>query len=47
MIYLHEMRGADLAITQAIDAHVQAERGQLAQTDEARGQTAVNGTPHG
>ncbi len=26
MIYLHEMRGADRAITRAIDAHVDAER---------------------
>jgi hypothetical protein len=26
MIYLHEMRGADRAITRAIDAHVNAER---------------------
>jgi integrase len=26
MIYLHEMRGADLAITLSIDAHVNAER---------------------
>jgi integrase len=27
MIYLHEMRGADRAITRAIDAHVNAGRG--------------------
>jgi len=26
MIYLHEARGADRAITDAIDSHVQAER---------------------
>ena len=50
MIYLHEMRGADLAITRAIDAHVQAERDQLAQANEAPGQTAewhTNGTRKG
>ena len=28
LIYQHEARGADQAITDAIDTHVQAERGQ-------------------
>ncbi len=28
MIYQHEARGADQAITSAIDAHVRAERGK-------------------
>ena len=34
MIYQHEARGADTAITSAIDAHVEAERGRLAGEDD-------------
>jgi hypothetical protein len=37
MIYQHEARGAGTAITSAIDAHVEAERGRLAGEDDGLG----------
>ena len=37
MIYQHEARGADKRITGAIDAHVQAERGNGDEDDGAAG----------
>ena len=37
MIYQHEARGADKAITSAIDAHVEAERGREGGPDDGRG----------
>ena len=37
MIYQHEARGADKAITSAIDAHVAAEREREGGTDDGPG----------
>jgi len=41
LIYQHEARGADQAITSAIDTHVQAERETSAQDDDDDGQAGV------
>jgi len=41
LIYQHEARGADQAITGAIDSHVQAERGKDAQGDDDDGQAGA------
>ena len=43
MIYQHEARGADKAITDAIDQHVQTERDGSAEDDEATGGLAPAG----
>jgi hypothetical protein len=49
MIYQHEARGADHAITNAIDAHVQTERGKDGDDGEAgslaRQARLTHGTP--
>jgi integrase len=41
MIYLHEARGADRAITSVIDAHVDAERKRNGDDDEGQAETLV------
>jgi len=41
MIYQHEARGADRAITSAIDAHVEAERGREGDDDDGLGGVLV------
>jgi integrase len=41
LIYQHEARGANQAITSAIDSHVQAERNKDAQGDEDDGQAGT------
>ena len=41
LIYQHEARGADQAITGAIDSHVQAEHGKDAQGDDDDGQAGA------
>ena len=45
LIYQHEARGADQAITGAIDSHVQAERDKNARGDDDGGQ--AGGPPSG
>ena len=41
LIYQHEARGADQAITNAIDKHVQAEQDNDAQRDDDDGQAGA------